>query len=95
MPPKRVHSRLPFRQFKLLLLDEPSLGLSPGLAAAALERVQKASREMNTAVLIVEQKVREVMTLAHRVCGVKLGRVVLAGRVDEIGQGDGLKRLFP
>lgn len=46
---------------KLLLLDEPSLGLSPALASSAFGRIAEINRESGVTVLIVEQRVREVL----------------------------------
>lgn len=79
---------------KLLMLDEPSLGLSPGLVAAVFERVRQINRNTGVAVLIVEQKVREVLKISDHVYGMRLGKVVLDGTPEEVARGDELKRLF-
>jgi len=52
---------------RLLLLDEPSLGLAPPLVAEALGHIQDINRRSGATVLIVEQKVREVLKIAQRV----------------------------
>lgn len=64
---------------KLLLLDEPSLGLAPNLVADAFEKIAQINRETGVSVLIVEQKVREVLPICNRVYGLKLGKVAFAG----------------
>jgi len=64
---------------KLLLLDEPSLGLSPGLVKDALEKIVQINQETGVSILIVEQKVREVLPFCHRVYGLKLGKVAFSG----------------
>lgn len=79
---------------KVLLLDEPSLGLSPGLIAGAFEKIQQINQEMRTAVLIVEQKVRKVLQISHRVYGVKLGKVVFVGLPEELIRQDELRQVF-
>jgi len=79
---------------KLLMLDEPSLGLSPNLVAAVFERVSRINRDTGVAVLIVEQKVREVLRIAHRVYGMRLGKVAAEGTSNQVAAGDSLKRLF-
>jgi len=79
---------------KLLMLDEPSLGLSPNLVAAVFERTIQVNRETGVAVLIVEQKVREVLRIAGRVYGLRLGQIAAQGTPDQIAAGDNLKRLF-
>jgi branched-chain amino acid transport system ATP-binding protein len=64
----------------LLLLDEPSLGLSPNLMRVIFEQIAKINRELDTTVLIVEQKVRAVLELCHRVYALKLGSCVFCGQ---------------
>lgn len=63
----------------LLLLDEPSLGLAPGLVSQTLTRIKEISANSGTAVLIVEQKVREVLKIADRVCVLRNGRISFSG----------------
>jgi branched-chain amino acid transport system ATP-binding protein len=69
---------------RLLLLDEPSLGLAPALVTEALSRIQQLSRDKGVSILIVEQKVREVLAISDRVCCLKLGQVTFAGLPDEL-----------
>lgn len=79
---------------RLLLLDEPSLGLSPNLISTAFERIQQVNRERGTAILIVEQKVRKVLKICHRVYGVKLGKVAFDGLPDELMGHKELRQVF-
>jgi branched-chain amino acid transport system ATP-binding protein len=69
---------------RLLLLDEPSLGLAPSLVAGALNRIRQISRTSGMAVLIVEQKVREVLRVAHRVYVLRNGRISFSGSADKL-----------
>lgn len=69
---------------KMLLLDEPSLGLSPGLARKALDRIRQAQELLGMAVLIVEQNVREVLRISSRIYGLRNGRIVIAEQTDEL-----------
>lgn len=69
---------------RLLLLDEPSLGLAPSLVKQALGRIQQLNRDNGVTVLIVEQKVREVLDICHHVYCLKLGRVTYAGPPQEL-----------
>lgn len=64
---------------RMMLLDEPSLGLAPPLASEALNRVYAISRERGVSILIVEQKVREVLKIADRVLVIRMGRVSWCG----------------
>jgi len=79
---------------KLLMLDEPSLGLSPNLVAAVFEKIGQINRDTGVAVMIVEQKVRDVLRIADRVYGLRLGRIAAEGTPDQMASGDNLKRLF-
>ncbi len=69
---------------KLLMLDEPSLGLSPGIVKDVFERIRTISRETGTSILIVEQKVNEVLAISNRVYSLKLGRVFFTGTPDTL-----------
>jgi branched-chain amino acid transport system ATP-binding protein len=65
------------RQPRLLLLDEPSLGLAPMLVERIMETVQTISRRDNLTVLLVEQNVQHAVAIAQRVYVMRTGRVLL------------------
>jgi branched-chain amino acid transport system ATP-binding protein len=67
---------------RLLLLDEPSLGLAPPLTLRALDLIAQISHESNRSILIVEQKVREVLKIAQRVYVLRNGHVSFSGTSD-------------
>lgn len=79
---------------KLLLLDEPSLGLAPPLVSEALGRIQQISRDSGVTVLIVEQKVREVLKIANRVYVLRTGRVSFTGPAAELKDDAKLKEVY-
>lgn len=60
---------------EVLLLDEPSLGLSPKAVKKAFETIKGISQRFNTAVLIVEQNVHAVFQIANRVYVMVMGKV--------------------
>jgi len=64
---------------RLLLMDEPSLGLAPQWVSNALACVQQINRDPGVTVLIVEQKVREVLKISDRVYVLRNGRVAFEG----------------
>jgi branched-chain amino acid transport system ATP-binding protein len=66
------------KQPKVLLLDEPSLGLSPALSQRLLENIVQISADRGTSVLIVEQNVRDVLAVASRAYVMQSGQIVLA-----------------
>ena len=82
-------------QPRLLMLDEPSLGLSPSLVGTVFEKIIEISRESGVSILIVEQRVREVLDVCDRVYSLKLGEVAFEGVPEDLKRDDGkLKQLF-
>ena len=79
---------------RLLLLDEPSLGLSPALVREAFQKLTEINRLLGTTMLIVEQKVREVLKISQRTYLLKMGRVAYAGASAELLAGDRIKEIF-
>lgn len=80
---------------KLLLLDEPSLGLAPNILKSIFSTFVQINKEMNTAILIIEQKVNDVLNMSSRVYSIKLGKVAFADTSEElIGNTEKLKELF-
>ena len=70
---------------KLLLVDEPSLGLSPILVKENFAVIRRAN-EMGITVLLVEQNVRQTLAIAHAGYVLSQGRVVAAGSAAELAQ---------
>lgn len=81
------------RRPRLLMLDEPSAGLSPVLVDRVLG-VLDTLRRGGTAVLLVEQLIDKALALADRVCALARGRVVLEARADEPGLHARLERAY-
>jgi len=80
---------------KLLMLDEPSLGLSPNLVSSVFTKIKQINEETGVTFLIVEQKVREVLEICNRVYSLKLGKVAFDGHSKELQLNkDRLKGLF-
>jgi branched-chain amino acid transport system ATP-binding protein len=79
---------------KLLMLDEPSLGLSPKLVTKAFDTIHQINRELGTTILIVEQKVREVLRIATHVYALRMGEIVFSGTPAEVQQGETMKKIF-
>lgn len=68
---------------RLLLLDEPSLGIAPNLAEQIFETLAEINRS-GIMILLVEQHVRAALALAHRAYVLQTGRVVLEGASDVV-----------
>jgi len=78
---------------RLLMLDEPTLGLAPVLVGKIFETVRTINADGVT-VLLVEQNVRQALTLAHRACVLESGRLVLAGPARDLLGDERLKRAY-
>ena len=78
---------------KILMLDEPSLGLAPVLVDEVLDTVRKLKEEGMT-ILLVEQNVREALDLADRGYVLQTGRIVGEGTGAELMASDQVKSAF-
>jgi len=78
---------------RLLLLDEPSLGLSPLIVAEMFNAIRRINVE-GTAVLLVEQNVAMALRVADRAYVLEQGRMVAEGRPDELMQRDDIRRAY-
>jgi branched-chain amino acid transport system ATP-binding protein/neutral amino acid transport system ATP-binding protein len=77
----------------LLLLDEPSAGLSPKAAAELFETIRAINRE-RVAVLMVEQNALDALALADRGCILVLGRNNREGRAADLAADPDIRRIF-
>jgi len=78
---------------KLLMLDEPSLGLAPKLVDSILEAI-KTLNEKGLTILLVEQNARKALELAHRGYVLETGRIVLQGRTEELAADEDVRRAY-
>jgi len=78
---------------RLILLDEPSLGLSPLLQSEVFRVVGQLNAEDAT-ILLVEQNVHKALACAHRVYVLELGRIVASGTPDEIKRDNVLQEAY-
>ena len=78
---------------KMLMLDEPSLGLAPTIVSEMFRVVQSLQRQGKT-ILLVEQNAREALRLSHRGYVLDLGRIVLSGTSEELLNNEEVKRAF-
>ena len=78
---------------RLLLLDEPSLGLSPKLADEVLSAVRLIVQD-GTAVLLAEQNVRKALTYCERAYVLEIGKVVLTGATSALRDTEEIRRAY-
>jgi len=78
---------------RLMILDEPSLGLAPQLVASMFELVRRLNAE-GISVMLVEQNVHAALRLAHRAYVLEKGRIVLGGPAAEMLDNPFVKKAF-
>jgi branched-chain amino acid transport system ATP-binding protein len=79
---------------RLLLLDEPSLGLAPLVTRELYETLARLVREQATTLRVVEQKANLVLEFADRAHVREAGRIVLSGTAAEIRADEGMRRSY-
>ncbi len=79
---------------KLMLLDEPSLGLSPLLVAEIFQIIARINREEKMAILLVEQNATLALGIAHFGYVMENGRVVLDGAADKLRENEDIKEFY-
>ena len=68
---------------KLIMLDEPSLGLSPLLVRSIFELIHTLNT-LKVTILLVEQNIHQALKIAHQAFVLKIGKIVMSGRGDEL-----------
>ncbi|MCB9454018.1 MAG: ABC transporter ATP-binding protein [Anaerolineaceae bacterium] len=79
---------------KLMMLDEPSLGLAPLLVAEIFEIVREINEKENVSVLLVEQNARAALGLAHHGYVMEQGRIVLDGPAAHLRENEDIKEFY-
>jgi branched-chain amino acid transport system ATP-binding protein len=79
---------------KLLLLDEPSLGLAPLLVTEIFRIIRELNDHEGLTVLVVEQNAHIALQLAHQAFVLEVGRVALAGPSAELQQNESIRRSY-
>jgi branched-chain amino acid transport system ATP-binding protein len=79
---------------KLILLDEPSLGLAPLLVTEIFERLTRMKTEEGMAVLVVEQNANLALAHASRAYVLEVGRVVVTGASAELRANESVRRSY-
>jgi branched-chain amino acid transport system ATP-binding protein len=79
---------------KLMLLDEPSLGLSPLMVQEIYEIIKKINVEKKMAILLVEQNVRAALGIADYGYVLENGRVVLSGPAHDLRDNEDVREFY-
>ncbi|MGD0624108.1 MAG: ABC transporter ATP-binding protein [Thermodesulfobacteriota bacterium] len=81
-------------QPKLLMLDEPSLGLAPLVVKELMDKIYGLSTALETTILIVEQNVRAAFKIVERVYVLKLGKIVFEEKPEMLFQDERLRKAY-
>jgi branched-chain amino acid transport system ATP-binding protein len=79
---------------RLLLLDEPSLGLAPLVVREFFRIVRELNDNEGLTVLVVEQDARIALSVSSRAYVLEVGRVALAGRSDDLREDESVRRSY-
>ncbi len=79
---------------RLLLVDEPTLGLAPRIVGEILDVLRRINHEQGVTVLFIEQNVELALSVAHRGYILESGRLLLAGAADALRSSDEVRRVF-
>ena len=78
---------------KIILMDEPSMGLSPIFVSEIFDIIQKISAD-GTTVLLVEQNAKKALSIADRAYVLETGNIVLDGSAAELMDNDSIKKAY-
>lgn len=79
---------------KVLLLDEPSLGLAPKIVSEVFEKIREINEKHKTAIIVVEHNISSLLKIATRAYVLDRGRVVAEDRPESIVKSNILEKVF-
>jgi len=80
-------------QPKLIMLDEPSLGLSPILVKTIFQLISTLNEQKAT-ILLIEQNINQTLKIAHQAFVLKIGKIVMSGRGDELLANEEIRKAY-
>jgi branched-chain amino acid transport system ATP-binding protein len=89
-----VISRALMARPKLLLLDEPSLGLAPKIVRDIARAIVEINRDEGISVVVVEQNSRMALKISNRAYALETGRIALAGNSSDLLDDDHIRKLY-
>ena len=79
---------------KILLLDEPSLGLAPTIVEKIYEHIEQLKKDTNLTILLVEQHAMKALSIADRVYFLRLGEIVTSGKASDLKEKTDFKKIY-
>ena len=79
---------------KLLLLDEPSMGLAPVIVEDVFHIIRQINKEQHTTILLVEQNAQMALTAAKRAYIIEVGQIVREGLAKDLMRDDEIRKSY-
>lgn len=79
---------------KIVMFDEPSLGLQPNLTDKIIELIERLHEEEGYTILLVEQNAERALEISDRAYVLETGRIALHGPSDEVSQKDHVRKVY-
>jgi branched-chain amino acid transport system ATP-binding protein len=79
---------------KLLMIDEPSLGLSPVLSQGVLSKLKEVNQTRNQTILLIEQNARAALSIADYAYILTTGQITIQGPAAKLAADDGVRRSY-
>ena len=79
---------------RILLMDEPSMGLAPVLVEAIFDTVQQINKEEGVTILLVEQNALMALSIAHRGYVLQTGQIVLADKAEKLKKNEMVQKAY-
>jgi branched-chain amino acid transport system ATP-binding protein len=79
---------------RMLMLDEPSLGLAPLLVKEIFEKIKRINQEMKTTILVVEQNAKVALEISNYAYIMESGKIVLEGPAQDLEQNPDVKEFY-
>ncbi len=79
---------------KVLLLDEPSMGLAPVIVEEIFRTIKRINRDFNTTILLVEQNAQMALAVANRAYVIEVGEIVREGTAEELRNNDEIQKSY-
>ena len=79
---------------KILLLDEPSLGLAPKLVKEVFAKIKEINEKHKTAIMVVEHNIKSLLNIAHRAYLLDKGKVIFSGNAKDIIGEKAIQKFF-
>jgi len=79
---------------KVLLLDEPSMGLAPVIVEDIFKTIKKINRENKTTILLVEQNAQMALTASHRAYVIEVGKIINSGYSKDLKKDDQIQKAY-